>query len=118
MMACMVRVKRVYEASDPDDGHRVLVDRLWPRGVSKAAARFDDWLEEVAPSNELRRWYHEDTSRTAEFARRYRTELATEPAATALDRLRSLASAGPLTLLTASKEVGRSHADVLADLLR
>jgi uncharacterized protein YeaO (DUF488 family) len=110
-------VKRVYDQPDPDDGQRVLVDRLWPRGVGKADARLDSWLEDVAPSTELRRWYHEDSSRTGEFAERYRRELAAEPAASALAQLRTLATAGPVTLLTASKEVGRSHADVLAEEL-
>lgn len=112
-----VRVKRVYEAEAPDDGERVLVDRLWPRGVKKENASWGRWCKDVAPSNELRKWYGHDPDKYNEFARRYRTELADPDPAAALDELKNLAAAGPLTLLTASKAEGISQAHVLAELL-
>jgi uncharacterized protein YeaO (DUF488 family) len=112
-----VRVQRVYEPASDDDGYRVLVDRLWPRGLSKAAAQLDEWCRTVAPSTELRRWYGHDPQRFAEFRRRYRVELASDDAATALQRLRDLAEQRPLTLLTATREVAASNAAVVAELL-
>lgn len=111
-----VRVRRVYEAAGPDDGTRVLVDRLWPRGLAKTDAVFDDWLKTAAPSAELRKWYGHDPGRYAEFADRYRAELA-EPgsaASGALVRLTELAAGGTLTLLTATKDLAHSHPRVLA----
>jgi uncharacterized protein YeaO (DUF488 family) len=113
-----VRLRRVYEAPEPDDGRRVLVDRLWPRGLSKQAAALDEWLKTVAPSNELRRWYGHQPEKFPEFRQRYEQELrAPEPAA-AFGHLRQLAGSGPLTLLTATKDIDHSEAAVLADLLR
>ncbi|MEU0083326.1 DUF488 family protein [Streptomyces sp. NPDC006274] len=112
-----VRLRRVYEAPDPDDGVRVLVDRLWPRGLSKVEARVDEWPKSVTPSTELRRWYHGPDGEYEEFRRRYEAELAEPAAAEALSRLRALAAEGPLTLLTAAKEPDRSHAAVLLSLL-
>lgn len=113
------KVRRIYDPADPHDGVRVLVDRLWPRGLSKADAHVDEWPKSLTPSTELRRWYHaaEDDA-YEEFRRRYEAELAEPEAAEALDRLRELARKGPLTLLTASKEPDRSHAAVLVDLLK
>jgi uncharacterized protein YeaO (DUF488 family) len=113
-----VRLRRVYEAPDPDDGVRVLVDRLWPRGLSKDEARVDEWPKSVTPSTELRRWYHGPDGEYEEFRRRYEAELADPAAAEALSRLRALAAEGPLTLLTAAKEPDRSHAAVLRSLLQ
>ncbi|MEV0601627.1 DUF488 family protein [Streptomyces sp. NPDC050315] len=113
-----VRMRRVYDAVDPDDGVRVLVDRLWPRGLAKDAARLDEWLKDVSPSNELRKWYGHRAEAYEEFAERYRAELAGEPGCGALERLRGLAADGPLTLLTATKELELSHAAVLLNLLR
>lgn len=101
----------------PASGHRVLVDRLWPRGVRKDDAPFDEWLRDVAPSTELRHWYAHDPRRFDEFAARYRAELATPPAAAALDRLRAEAGHGTLVLVTATREVELSHLAVLADVL-
>jgi uncharacterized protein YeaO (DUF488 family) len=112
-----VGVKRVYEAPDPGDGTRVLVDRIWPRGLSKERAAVDLWLKAVAPSGDLRRWYRHDPDRFGEFARRYRAELAHPERSEAVDQLRELVSAGPVTLLTASREVARSQAAVLAEVL-
>ncbi|MET8684944.1 DUF488 family protein [Streptomyces sp. NPDC004732] len=112
-----VQVKRVYDEASPDDGTRVLIDRLWPRGVSKDRARLDAWDKELAPSNELRRWYGHDPDRFDEFAERYRHELAAPERAAELDRLRSLARAGRLTLLTATKDLPHGHVRVLVDAL-
>ncbi|MFG2891572.1 DUF488 domain-containing protein [Streptomyces sp. NPDC048248] len=110
-----VRVRRVYDAVEPSDGARVLIDRLWPRGLSKADARLTEWCKDVAPSTELRRWYDHREERYEEFATRYRAELAAPQARAALDGLRKLAADGPLTLLTATKETAYSHASVLLD---
>ncbi|MGW5639832.1 DUF488 domain-containing protein [Streptomyces sp. NPDC003832] len=112
-----VRVRRVHDPPEPEDGTRVLVDRLWPRGVSKAAARVDEWPKEITPSTELRRWYHAGEGSYEEFARRYEAEPAAPEAAGLLDHVRELAAEGPVTLLTATKEPERSHTAVLARLL-
>ncbi|MFK0236079.1 DUF488 domain-containing protein [Streptomyces vinaceus] len=113
----MIRVRRVYDPPEPGaDGVRVLVDRLWPRGLAKAAAAVDEWPKAVTPSGELRRWFHAGGSRE-EFRRRYEAELAEPAAAAELERLRGVAGAGPLTLLTAVRDPASSHAAVLAELL-
>ncbi len=108
---------RVYDPPGDDDGARVLVDRLWPRGLRKDAAALDHWCREVAPSTELRKWYGHDPARFAEFAERYRSELDDPEHAAALTALRRLTGKGPLTLLTATKEPDLSQARVLADVL-
>ncbi|WP_336050276.1 DUF488 domain-containing protein [Streptomyces sp. CA2R101] len=113
-----LRVRRVYEAPEPADGARVLVDRLWPRGLSKADAQLSEWCKDVAPSSELRRWFHHEEPRFAEFAERYREELAQEAVQPALEGLRERAAQGPLTLLTATKDVSVSHVNVLIEVLR
>ncbi|GGT10078.1 DUF488 domain-containing protein [Nonomuraea spiralis] len=113
-----VRVRRVYEEPAADDGARVLVDRLWPRGLSKADAHLDEWCKQVAPSTELRTWYRHDPDRFAEFGRRYRGELEEPERAEAVAHLRELAGKGALTLLTATREPEISEAAVLADLLK
>ena len=113
-----IRVRRAYEEPEPDDGARVLVDRLWPRGVSKQAAQLREWAKDVAPSDELRRWYGHDPAKFDEFRRRYLAELDQPEERAAVDQLRVLAASGPLTLITATKEVQISQAAVLADLLR
>ncbi|MFD7441298.1 DUF488 domain-containing protein [Streptomyces sp. NPDC059909] len=110
-------VRRIYDDPDPDDGTRVLVDRLWPRGVSKERAAVDTWLKEVAPSNELRTWYHKDSSRYEEFDARYRQELEQGPAAEALEQLLALASAGRVTLVTSVKSIEGSHLPTLVDVV-
>lgn len=112
-----VRIKRIYDDPDPEDGQRVLVDRLWPRGMSKERAELDEWCKQVAPSTELRQWYHHDPDRWDEFDQRYREELKDADRAEALDGLRERAKDGPLTLLTASKALGISEAAVLETLL-
>jgi uncharacterized protein YeaO (DUF488 family) len=112
-----VRVRRVYDPPEPDDGVRVLVDRLWPRGLSKDAARVDEWPKGLTPSTELRRWYHAGEGSYEEFAGRYEAELDAPEAAELLDHVRELAAKGPVTLLTASKDPDTSHATVLTRLL-
>ncbi|MHC3470033.1 DUF488 domain-containing protein [Streptomyces sp. 7R007] len=113
-----VRVRRVYEPPEPDDGVRVLVDRLWPRGVSKDAAHVDEWPKGLTPSTELRRWYHAGEGSFEEFAERYEAELAEPEAAELLDHVRRLAAEGTVTLLTSAKSVEESHAAVLLRLLQ
>jgi uncharacterized protein YeaO (DUF488 family) len=110
-------VRRVQEPPEPGDGARVLVDRLWPRGVSKDAAKVDEWPKALTPSTELRRWYHAGEGTFEEFRARYEAELAAPCAAEALERTRALAGRGTVTLLTAVRDPGRSHAAVLARLL-
>ncbi|WP_309058498.1 DUF488 family protein [Streptomyces sp.] len=112
-----VRLRRVHEPPEPDDGVRVLVDRLWPRGLTKDAARVDEWPKGLTPSTGLRRWYHAGEGSYEEFRERYEAELAAPEAAELLDRVRELAGKGPVTLLTASRTPERSHAEVLARLL-
>jgi len=113
-----VRVRRVYDEPSAADGARVLVDRVWPRGLRKDALRLDDWLKDVAPSTELRKWYGHDPAKFGEFRRRYLGEFAGSKQRAALGRLRALASEGPLTLLTATRDPDHSQAAVLAELLR
>ena len=118
MAGPMVRVRRVYEEPDARDGARVLVDRVWPRGLTKAKAALDEWCKDIAPSTELRKWYNHDPDRFEDFGRRYRTELKDTQRADALAHLRGIAKNRQLTLLTATREPGISEAAVLADLLR
>ena len=110
-----LRIKRVYERPSSDDGVRILVDRLWPRGLRKNSAALDHWCKDIAPSTELRTWYGHRPERFAEFSQRYQQELADADHAGALEHLRTLAKTHrPLTLLTASKDLDLSHATVLA----
>lgn len=110
-----VRIKRVYDAPDPSDGYRVLVDRLWPRGVAKERAAVDLWLKDAAPSPTLRTWWHHDPDRLGRFAERYRLELDSNPA---VDVLRDLARRhGTVTLLYAARDPHVNHALVLRDYL-
>jgi len=113
-----IRVRRVYDDPAPEDGTRVLVDRVWQRGLRKAAAHLDDWAKDVAPSRELRTWYGHDPAKFGEFRRRYTAELAQPGPQAALGRLRALAAKGPVTLLTATRDIGISQAAVLAQLLQ
>ena len=112
-----VQVRRIYEDEKPDDGRRVLVDRVWPRGRSKDRADLTEWCKQVAPSTQLRKWYSHDPDKYEEFARRYREELTEPERAEALEHLRELASQGDLTLLTATKRADISEATVLVDVL-
>ncbi|MET4646404.1 DUF488 family protein [Streptomyces sp. NBC_01724] len=118
MGSSSVRVRRVYDPQEDGDGTRVLVDRLWPRGVAKERARIDRWLKDLTPSNELRSWYHEDRTGTRydDFVDRYRAELADPVHTAAVDELVELVRAGgPVTLVTAVKDVPHSHVPVLVD---
>jgi uncharacterized protein YeaO (DUF488 family) len=110
-----IRVARVYDAVGPDEGQRVLVDRVWPRGVRKDDPRVGIWCKGVAPSKDLREWYHHDSERFDEFASRYESELRDSGA---LEELRNLAKRGPVTLVTATRDVDISQAAVLAKLLK
>ena len=110
-------IRRIYDFAATDKGYRVLVDRLWPRGVTKAAAALDEWAKDVAPTRELRRWYGHDPSRFEEFARRYREELRHAPAEEAITRLRALAQEQQVTLVTATRDLERSGARVMLDFL-
>ena len=112
-----VQVRRVYDDRLRDDGTRVLVDRIWPRGMTKERADLDEWCKQVAPSTALRTWYGHDPERFDEFARRYRQELTEPERAEALAHLRGLATDRTLTLLTATREADISEAAVLASLL-
>jgi uncharacterized protein YeaO (DUF488 family) len=111
-----IRLKRAYEPAEAADGYRVLVDRLWPRGVSKEKARLDEWARELAPSSELRRWFGHDPARFDEFRRRYLLELAAH--GDELAELRKRASARTLTLVYAARDNEHNDAVVLADALR
>ena len=109
-----VALKRVYAAVSPDDGRRVLVERLWPRGLRKAEAGVDLWLKEMAPSHALRRWFHETPeARWPAFQDRYREELRAAPASAALVELHRLAQAEPVTLLFAARDQALNSAVVL-----
>jgi uncharacterized protein YeaO (DUF488 family) len=106
-----IRIKRIYDPPAPDDGFRVLVDRLWPRGIRKDEARLDLWLKEVAPSTALRRHFRHDPARWAEFRRRYEAELEQQPDAVAL--LRQKAGRGTVTLLYAARDAEHNNAAAL-----
>ena len=110
-----LHTKRVYDDPDPSDGHRVLVDRLWPRGLKRESAELDAWLKDVAPTPDLRTWWSHDPERFDEFAQRYRDELDANPA---VDELRALlADNAVLTLLFAARDPEVNHAVVLAAYL-
>jgi len=110
-----IQLKRIYEEVGNDDGCRVLVDRLWPRGVSKEAAQLDEWLKEIAPSPELRKWFDHDPDRFDDFRERYRAELSDKKAFA--EELLEKAGGQPLTLLYAAKDETHNHAIVLKDFL-
>lgn len=113
-----VRVRRAYDPAEAQDGKRVLVDRLWPRGMKKVDAHLDGWSKEVGPSTELRKWYGHEPAKFEEFSRRYLVELDDPARAEALNQLRELADGQRLTLLTATKNAEISEAAVLATILR
>ena len=112
-----VVVKRIYDEPAQNDGTRVLVDRVWPRGIRKADAHLDDWNKEVAPSTELRTWYGHDPEKFEEFSTRYRKELESGEGKEGLQKLRDSVKGKRLTLLTASKAVDISQATVLKTIL-
>jgi uncharacterized protein YeaO (DUF488 family) len=110
-----IHLKRAYEPPSRQDGRRILVDRLWPRGLRKADAAIDRWVKEVAPSTELRRWFGHDPARWEEFCRRYRAELSVR--SDLLAELRALAQEGPLTLVYSARDEDHNDAVVLRDML-
>ena len=112
----MVRLKRVYEAPSPRDGARVLVDRLWPRGLSKAKAKIDRWMKEIAPSDGLRKWFGHDPAKWGEFRKRYRAELKSNRER--VDELARFARRGSVTLLYAAHDEEHNNAAVLLEFLR
>jgi uncharacterized protein YeaO (DUF488 family) len=114
-VALDVRAKRVYDSFDAADGHRVLIDHVWPRGVSRERARLDAWARDLAPSDALRRWFDHRPERFEEFRRCYRDELAGHPEA--LDELRRRAATGRVTILYAARDRDHNNAVVLTELL-
>jgi uncharacterized protein YeaO (DUF488 family) len=112
-----VRIARIYDEPTPEDGRRILVDRLWPRGVSKERAKLDDWCKGIAPSNELRRWYGHVPDRFEGFSTRYREELSHGEPAAALSRIAEDARTDVVTLLTATKVPEISEAAVLKSVI-
>lgn len=111
----MIKIKRVYDPPSKDDGKRVLVDRLWPRGLSKEDAQAEEWIRDIAPSDELRRWFSHDPSRWADFRKKYKDELKTK--LELLDRLRNEAEKRTLTLLFGAKDAKQNNAAVLKEVL-
>jgi uncharacterized protein YeaO (DUF488 family) len=110
-----VRLKRAYEPPAADDGTRILIDRLWPRGVKKTDAAIDEWMKEIAPSSALRKWFGHDPDRWQEFRRRYQSEIRQHPEQ--FERLRTLAQHGPITLVFSARDQAHNDAVVLKDLL-
>ncbi|MFO7582860.1 DUF488 domain-containing protein [Guyparkeria sp.] len=110
-----ITIRRVYDPPGPNEGYRVLVDRLWPRGVKKQDLHHDEWLKHVAPSGALRRWFGHDPERFTEFERRYRRELE---GSAELDHLVQIAEGQPVTLLYAARDSEHNHARVLAEVVR
>jgi uncharacterized protein YeaO (DUF488 family) len=115
-MAIDVRAKRIYEEADPGDGYRVLIDHVWPRGISRARARLDEWARELAPSDELRKWFDHVPERFDEFRSRYRDELAAH--ADRVEELRARAEEGAVTIVYAARDTEHNNAVVLAELIR
>ena len=111
----MVKTKRAYDPPSRDDGRRILVDRLWPRGVRKEDAGIDEWMKDIAPSNELRKWFAHDPAKWPEFKKRYFSELKKKPEL--LERLRDEAGKGTVTLLFAAKDAEHNNAIVLRELI-
>jgi uncharacterized protein YeaO (DUF488 family) len=110
-----VKIKRVYERLSPDDGKRILVDRLWPRGLKKEEAHIYEWLKDIAPSNELRRWFSHDPSKWHEFKDRYKRELQGKKEE--IERIRMEAEKGKVTLLFSAKDTEHNNAVVLKEVL-
>lgn len=113
-----IKVKRIYEQANRNDGVRILVDRLWPRGVSKEKARLDEWLKDIGPTDELRKWFDHDPNKFADFKSRYKEQLKSEKRAEALRKIKRLAEEKQTTLLTASKEETYNHAQVIREVIK
>ena len=113
--ASHLQLKRAYEPAEPSDGMRILIDRLWPRGVSKEKAALDEWMKDIAPSTELRKWFGHDPEKWPEFQRRYRAELAQH--GPELERIRALARKHKVTLIYSARDEQHNDAIVLRDVL-
>jgi uncharacterized protein YeaO (DUF488 family) len=111
----MVKIKRIYDPVSPDDGKRVLIDRLWPRGVKKEEAKIDEWLRDVAPSDDLRKWFSHDPSKYQEFKKRYVKEL--EKKSELLERIKKEAKKETVTLLFSAKDTEHNNATALKEIL-
>jgi uncharacterized protein YeaO (DUF488 family) len=111
-----IQIKRAYDKAEPGDGYRILIDHVWPRGVSRERAHLDEWARELAPSDELRKWFDHEPARFARFRTRYREELAGQ--AERVDALRERAAHAPLTIVYAARDREHNNAVVLAELLR
>ena len=111
----MIRIKRIYDPPSPGDGRRIYIDRLWPRGMRKEEVRMDEWLKEIAPSDGLRKWFSHDPSKYKEFRKRYFKEL--EKKSDLLEKIRSEAREGPVTLLFSARDTEHNNAAVLRELL-
>lgn len=116
MASTLVRIKRIYEPAVKGDGYRILVDRLWPRGVSKVAARVDLWMRDIAPSTTLRRWFNHDPAKWEEFCERYRIELREQQPL--LDAVRQQAKEGPVTLVYSARDKRFNQAVALQMVLK
>ena len=117
MTSTTIRLQRAYDDPQPDDGHRVLVDRVWPRGRTKAELRLDDWARDLGPSTPLRKWFGHDPARWTEFQLRYRKELAEPARAKALDELAAIARTGRVTIVYGARDQEHNQAQVIADEL-
>ena len=117
MTSTTIRLQRAYDDPQPDDGHRVLVDRVWPRGRTKAELRLDDWARDLGPSTPLRKWFGHDPARWSEFQLRYRKELAEPARAQALDELAAIARTGRVTIVYGARDREHNQAQVIADEL-
>ncbi len=115
-MSYSIKTKRIYEKPLPSDGYRILVDRLWPRGISKKTAALDQWNKEIAPSTALRKWFGHQPERIEEFTQKYKEELATKN--DELDKIKALAQTQSLTLLYAAKDFKTSHVGILLEILQ
>ena len=111
----MFKIKRVYDPVSADDGKRILVDRLWPRGINKEKAHIDEWLKEIAPSNELRKWYSHDPAKWPEFKKRYRAEISQETEI--LKKIKNEGKKGTVTLLFSTKELELNNAVALKEII-
>ncbi len=113
----MIRTRRIYDPGQEDDGERILVDRLWPRGISKEAAQLDEWAKEIAPSDELRKWYGHDSEKWGAFKQRYRAELQQKEKSETLRELADKSRRGTITLLYAARDESHNNAAALAEFI-
>jgi uncharacterized protein YeaO (DUF488 family) len=112
----MIKIKRVYDPPEPEDGKRILIDRLWPRGLKKENLKMDEWLKEIAPSDKLRKWFSHDPKKYEEFKKRYAKEL--EDKSEILERIRREAKKGRVTILFSAKDTEHNNATVMKELLK